>query len=164
MFEHFDKPDELFRYRLGVALTMERDSLEMLGELEQAARSEELKKMFSHHADETRGQIENLEQVFSLLSMNPDAQPNRVTDELAKEGKELIRKSDESILDHVTLSAALETEHAEIAAYQTLIASAEAMGEADVAKLLTENLEQEQHTSEELHAKAKEYAAKLAAA
>lgn len=44
---------------------MEHESLSMLGDLEEAAVTPEVKQMFSHHADETRHQIENLEQVFS---------------------------------------------------------------------------------------------------
>ncbi|MHB1235427.1 MAG: DUF892 family protein, partial [Microbacteriaceae bacterium] len=76
MFEHFDQPQELFEYRLGSALTMEHDSLEMLGELEMAAQAAEIKKMFSHHADETRQQIANLERIFELLDLPENDSPS----------------------------------------------------------------------------------------
>ncbi len=39
---------------------MEHESLSGLGDLEEAAVTSEVKRMFSHHADETRHQIENL--------------------------------------------------------------------------------------------------------
>jgi ferritin-like metal-binding protein YciE len=57
------------------------------------------------------------------------------------------------------LSAALGTEHYEISAYETLVTSAEAMGASEVVALLKENLQQEQHTSEELNVAAKKVAA-----
>jgi ferritin-like metal-binding protein YciE len=63
------------------------------------------------------------------------------------------------LVDGVVLSAALGTEYYEISAYQTLVTSAEAMGASEVVALLRENLQQEQHTSEELNAAAKKVAA-----
>jgi ferritin-like metal-binding protein YciE len=42
-------------------------------------------------------------------------------------------------------SGAAETEHHEIAVYEGLITHPEAMGKSDVAELLKQNLEQEQH-------------------
>ncbi|HWU46022.1 MAG TPA: DUF892 family protein [Humibacter sp.] len=158
MFEHFEKPDELFEYRLGMAMTMEHDSLDMLRELEMAARSDEVKYLFSHHAQETQQQIANLEQAFRLLNIEPNDAPSPTSKGLAKEGTSLIRKSDDALHDDVALSAALGTEHFEISTYQTLIVSAEAIGAPEVARLLTENLEQEKHTSEELEQTAKKLA------
>jgi ferritin-like metal-binding protein YciE len=78
---------------------------------------------------------------------------------MAKEGTSLIRKTDPALVDGVVLSAALGTEYYEISAYQTLVASAEAMGAREVVALLKENLQQEEHTSEELNAVAKKVAA-----
>jgi len=150
MFEHFDKPNDLFAYRLGMAMTMEHDSLDMLGTLEHAARSEKVKHLFSHHADETRHQIQNLEKVFSILGLEPSNEASPTTKGLAKEGESLLSKSDDTLHDDVALSAALGTEHFEISAYQTLIATADSLGLKEVVDLLSENLQQEQHTSEEL--------------
>jgi ferritin-like metal-binding protein YciE len=159
MFEHFDNPQELFEYRLGSALTMEHDSLEMLRELETAAQSAEIKQLFSHHADETEHQIANLERCFTTLGVEVNDSPSPTTKGLAKEGTSLIGKTDDMLKDTVALAAALGTEHYEIAAYQTLITTAEAMGAREVVQLLTENLDEEQHTSEELNAAAKKVAA-----
>jgi ferritin-like metal-binding protein YciE len=50
----------------------------------------------------------------------------------------------------VILSGAAETEHHEIAVYEGLITHARAMGQDEVVRLLQENLEQEQHTLEEV--------------
>ena len=77
MLEKFDTPSELFTYKLGSALTMERDVLEMLGKLEQEAQSQELRQQFRHHAEETRHQIGNVEHAFAELGEEPDASPVR---------------------------------------------------------------------------------------
>ena len=47
-------PSELLHYQLRTAMTMENDSLAALGELARAAKSAEIKKLFRHHADETK--------------------------------------------------------------------------------------------------------------
>jgi ferritin-like metal-binding protein YciE len=159
MFEHFDNPQELFEYRLGSALTMEHDSLDMLRELETAAQSEEIKHLFAHHAQETQQQIANLEKCFSTLGVDVNDSPSPTTKGLAKEGSSLVSKTDPALLDTVVLAAALGTEHYEISAYQTLVTSAEAMGAREVVALLKENLQHEEHTSEELNAAAKKVAA-----
>jgi ferritin-like metal-binding protein YciE len=150
MFEHFDRPEELFEYRLGSALTMEHDSLNMLRELEMAAQSDEAKKLFSHHQEETKEQIANLEKALQLIGSGPDRSPSPTTKGLMKEGTSLIAKTDKSLVDDVAFAAALGTEHFEIASYESLIISAEALGANEVKGLLEQNLQQEKHTSEEL--------------
>ena len=150
MFERLNSPHELFHYKLGAALKMENKVLEMLGNLEEAAQSDQLKQQFSHHADETRQQIQNIEKAFSALGEEPDDSPCPAIEGLDKEGKANLKKADDSLIDAIALSAAAETEHHEIAVYEGLITEAEAMGQQDIVQLLQQNLEQEQHTLEEV--------------
>jgi ferritin-like metal-binding protein YciE len=63
----------------------------------------------------------------------------------------------------VILGGAAETEHHEIAVYETLITHAEAMGHEDVVALLRENLEQEEHTLREVQQLARQKATQMAA-
>jgi ferritin-like metal-binding protein YciE len=151
----FDKveietPRELFTFKLGAALTMEHTVLDMLGELEEAAQSPQVRQQLSHHAEETRQQIANLEQIFTALGEEPDKKPCPAIEGLEKEGQANLKTTDDSLVDAVILAGAAETEHHEIAVYESLIIHAEAMGEQDVVALLTENLEQEQHTLQEV--------------
>jgi ferritin-like metal-binding protein YciE len=151
----FDKveietPKQLFTFKLGAALTMENTVLDMLGELQEKAQSPELKQQFSHHADETRRQIANLEQAFTAIGEEPDKKPCPAIEGIEKEGQANIKMTDDSLVDGVILAGAAETEHHEIAVYEGLITHAEAMGEQDVVALLQENLEQEQHTLQEV--------------
>lgn len=143
MFEHFNTPEELFSFKLGSALTMERDSLSMLEELEASAHRAELKTLFREHANETRQQIANLEQCFSLLGEPVNESPSPTTKGLAKEGKSTIRKTEGKLIDGVVLAGALETEHYETAVYEGLITSADARGAAAIVELLRQNLDQE---------------------
>ena len=67
---------------------------------------------------------------------------------MAKEGKATIKKTDDSLVDAIVLVAATESEHYEIAVYETLVTNAEARGATEVAQLLRQNLAQEEHALE----------------
>ena len=150
MFDKLNNQRELFGHKLGSALTMEQDVLDMLGNLEDKAQRTELKQQFHHHAEETRQQIDNIEQVFRALGEEPDESPSPVTKALDKEAKADIKMADDSVVDAVILTGAAETEHHEIAVYESLITQAEELGQPDAVRLLQQNLEIEQHTLEEV--------------
>lgn len=143
-------PTELLHFQLRTAMTMEQDSLAALGELAKAARSAEIKKLFRHHADETKEQIENLSSVFRLLEFKESTAPSPSTKGISKQAASLLERSAPKLRDQVAVSSALGNEHYEISAYQGLIVPAAAMGLPDVVRLLRANLDQEVHTSEEL--------------
>jgi ferritin-like metal-binding protein YciE len=145
-----DTPQKLFTQKLGAALTMEHTVLKMLGELEKEARHEDLKGLFRHHAEETEQQITNLGRAFAALDQEPDKKPCPAIKALQLEGKASIELAKGDLVDDVVLGAATETEHHEIAVYEELITFADAMGREDVAAILRENLEQEQHTLNEV--------------
>ncbi|HWF31596.1 MAG TPA: ferritin-like domain-containing protein [Solirubrobacteraceae bacterium] len=148
MFEKLDTPEEIFSFKLGAALTMENKLVEVLEELEEEAQRTEIKQALRDHREETRQHVANLEQCFRLLGEEIDDSPCPAIEGLAKEGKATIKKTDESVLDAVILSSATESEHHEIAVYETLIVNAEARGASEVAALLRQNLEQEKHALE----------------
>jgi ferritin-like metal-binding protein YciE len=155
-------PTELFTHKLGAALTMEQTVLQMLQTLEQKAQDSELKEEFSHHRDETERQIANLNQVFSALGEQAQSQPCPTIDGLKEESEMMISQTSDELIDAVLLSGAAETEHHEIAVYEGLITNADEMGQDDVVALLTENLEQEQHTLKKVEAATKKQAKQLA--
>ena len=140
----------LFVHQLGEALNMERTVLTMLKKNEQAASEPELKQLFAHHRDETEGQIRNLEQAFSSLGENAAGHICHAMDGMKKESQELLDKAAPELADGVLAGGATHVEHYEIATYEGLVSKAEAMGADDVAALLQENLEQEQHTLTEV--------------
>ena len=145
-------PEELLRFQLRTAMTMENDSLAALGELAKAARSAEIKKLFRHHADETKDQIANLREVFRLLELKESTAPSPSTKGISRQAGSLIERTAPKLHDQVVLSCALGNEHYEISAYQSLIIAVSGMQSPDAAALLQDNLDQETHTSEELYA------------
>ncbi len=144
MFEgKLETPEEIFSFKLGAALTMERTVLEMLGDLEETAQRDELKQMFSSHARETEQHIANIERSFELLGEPIEDSPCPAIEGLQKEGKAMVKMTDETVVDVVLLSGAAETEHHEIGVYESLVTNAKARGANDVAQLLQQNLDQE---------------------
>jgi ferritin-like metal-binding protein YciE len=139
-------PKTLFQHKLGAALTMEETVLTMLNELEGKAHEEELKQQLSHHADETQGQIRNLQQAFSALGVETQKQPCPTIEGLQTEGQQMLQQTATSLHDAVILGGCAEVEHHEIAVYDGLITMADELDADDIVALLEENLDQEEHT------------------
>jgi ferritin-like metal-binding protein YciE len=144
MFEHFDTPQEAYNFKLGAALTMEKTAIEILEANIAAAQDDAVKSLLEAHLQETRGHVENLEQVFGCFEWAVDDSPCPTIEALQKEGASMVKKTDDSFVDSVILMGAGEVEHHEIAVYEGLITSADAMGRQDVVDLLQKNLTQEQ--------------------
>jgi ferritin-like metal-binding protein YciE len=153
-----ETPRELYLHKLGAALKMENTILELLPQLQEQARDDQLQQALQHHYEETQKHVENLRRVFQALGEEPDDSPCPAIEGLEKEGQANLKMVDDSLKDDVIVSGVCETEHHEIAVYEGLITKAEAMGEQDVVALLQENLEQEQAALE----KAQMFGQKLA--
>ena len=139
-----ETPHELFVHKLGAALTMEETILQMLEHLRQEASDPKLQRDLQQHYRETEQQVENLKRIFDALGAEPEKQSSPAIEGLEKEGKEMIKEVDDSLVDSVILGGVIETEHHEIAVYDGLIIKAEQMGDDDIVALLQENLEQEE--------------------
>jgi ferritin-like metal-binding protein YciE len=145
MFERFDTPEELFSYKLGSALSMERQLADLLEQLEERAQREDIRHPLAVHREQTLQHIANIKQCFKLLGEEVHNQPCSVVDAMANEGRAMLKKTDDSLADVVIVALASEAEHYEVAVYESLIANADARKAAAVAKLLRENLAQEKH-------------------
>jgi ferritin-like metal-binding protein YciE len=139
-----ETPHELFVHKLGAALTMEETILQMLENLQEEASDPKLQRDLQQHHRETQQQIGNLRQIFNALGEEPEKQSCPAIEGLDKEGKQLLKEVDGSLVDSVILSGVIETEHHEIAVYDGLIIKAEQMDDDDIVALLHENLEQEE--------------------
>ena len=155
MFEKLTTAEEIYSFKLGAALTMEQTVLDMLADLEKHAQRDEVKHLFADHAEETRQHVANIQRAFELLGEDPEPQPCPAIDGLKKEGEATVKKTDDRVVDAVLLAGAAETEHHEIAVYETLITNAEARGAPDVARLLQENIAQEKVALEKVQTIAK---------
>jgi ferritin-like metal-binding protein YciE len=129
----------------------ERQLTKALPKMAKAATSPELKEAFTHHLEETRGQIERLEKVFEMLGERPRGKHCEGIAGIIEEGASMMEED----LDAATMDAALigggqRAEHYEMAAYGTLVAWARELGHMEVAEFLQETLEEEKAADETL--------------
>ena len=131
----------------------ERQLLKALPKLAKAATSDKLRDALESHLGETEEQVSRLEQVFGLLEESGKPKPCAGMQGIVEEGSDLIEEEDKgAALDAGIIASAQRAEHYEMAAYGTLIAWAEALGEGEVVKLLQETLDEEKAADEKLTA------------
>ena len=147
MSTQMNDPRELFLHELGDVLYAERTLVKTLPKLQDEASDDELAEGFGEHLEETRQHVENLEQAFEALGEPAKAEKCPGIEGIKKEHDEFVSNESPSpeVLNAFRTGAGARTEHYEIAAYEGLITMAEAMGEDEVARLLNENLAQEQN-------------------
>ena len=129
----------------------EKQLTKALPKMARAAASEELRNGFTEHLEQTNGHIERLEQIFEALGERASGKKCVGMEGLITEGSEVMEDGFEgNVLDAALISAAQRVEHYEIAAYGTLCAFADLLGETQHASLLRETLEEEKQTDEKL--------------
>jgi ferritin-like metal-binding protein YciE len=122
----------------------ENQLVKALPKLAKGAKDANLKKLFTAHLEETKGQVERLKQVFEHLEEKPTGQHCNGMEGIVEEGKDALEKDEEGAsFDSGLIGAALRTEHYEIAGYQASISMAKTLGMQDVIDLLTKNLNEE---------------------
>lgn len=135
----------------------ERQLIKALPKLAKAASSAELRTAFESHLEETRGQVERLEQVFESLDEKVRGKHCDGMAGIIEEGKTVMDEDlDDSAMDACLIAAAQRAEHYEMAVYGTLVAWARAMGHDTAADLLQQTLEEEKGADETLNALAEE--------
>jgi ferritin-like metal-binding protein YciE len=130
----------------------ERQITKALPKMIKAATSDELRTAFESHLEETRAQVERLEQVFEMLDERVRGKHCEGMAGIIEEGKTMMEEElDENAMDAVLIASAQRVEHYEMAAYGTLAAWAKTMGHTDAAELLSQTLEEEKATDEKLN-------------
>jgi ferritin-like metal-binding protein YciE len=139
------EPRELFLHELGDILYAERVLVKALPKLAREASDEDLAASFKAHLTETEKHVTNVEKAFAALGEKAKAEKCPAIDGIKKEHDDFVKDESPSreILNSFLTGSGARTEHYEIAAYEGLIISANAMGEVKVAKLLSDNLAHE---------------------
>lgn len=118
-----------------------------LPEMLKAVSSPELKAAFQQHADQSKGQIARLEQIFQKMGEQPGGKECAAAKGLIEETKELISEGKPGpVLDAGLIASAQKFEHYEIASYGTARTFARQMGDEETARLLEETLAEEEET------------------
>jgi ferritin-like metal-binding protein YciE len=140
-------PRDLFLHELGDILYVEKKLVnEVLPTLIGQVQDTKFRKGLEKHLKETRGHVDNVEQVFDELGESPKTEECIGFEGLKKEQEKLVAESSEDLIDLVNTGAAARTEHYEIAAYSGLIEMARALGEQNAVTLLDRNLKSEKET------------------
>jgi ferritin-like metal-binding protein YciE len=142
---------ELYIDELKDIYNAESQLVKALPKMAKAVTSQELRQGFEEHLEQTKGHVQRLEQIFQKLEENPKGKKCKGMEGLVEEGAEVMGEDFEgSLMDAALIGAAQRVEHYEIAAYGTVCAFAEELGEDEHAELLKETLEEEKETDEKL--------------
>jgi ferritin-like metal-binding protein YciE len=161
MSTHPSSPREMFVHELSDILTAERTIEQMLEQQLGEASDAKLKRRLERHHEETRKQVENLEQAFDVLGEQAEQEPCPGIEGIKTEHEESRPSGAEpEMTDLFLTSSAARVEHYEIAAYEGLLTMAEAMEEKKVMRLLERNLKQEQRMLQDAQKAGKQLAAK----
>jgi ferritin-like metal-binding protein YciE len=151
MAEETNPLDQLLQDELKDLYNAESQIIKALPRMAKAASSPELRRAFERHLEETRRQVDRLDQIGEELQMKLTGKKCKGMEGLIAEGKELMEEDiDEDALDAGLIGAAQKVEHYEIAAYGTARTHAEMLGYRRVAKLLQQTLNEEGATDKKL--------------
>jgi ferritin-like metal-binding protein YciE len=142
---------ELFIEQLRDLYSAETQLTKALPEMAEAANDPTLRQGFETHLQETRGQVQRLEQIFQQLGEKPTGKTCAAMEGLIKEGKETIHEdATPEVKDAALIAAAQRVEHYEIAGYGTVRTYADLMGHAEASALLQATLDEEAATDAKL--------------
>lgn len=146
-----DTLNELFEDELKDLYSAENQLLKALPKMAKKASSETLQEAFTAHLEETKGQVERLNQIGKMMDVKLTGKKCKAMEGLIEEGKEILEEDGHpAVIDAALIGAAQRVEHYEIAAYGTAKAMAEHLGLTKVAKLLDDTLQEESSADEKL--------------
>ena len=152
MAEEKNPLEELLEDELKDLYSAENQIIKALPRMIKACESPELKRAFERHLEETRRQVDRLDQIGEELEIRLTGKKCKGMEGLLAEGKESMEELDEQNIDAGLIGAAQKVEHYEIAGYGTARTHAELLGLRRVAKLLQQTLDEECATDKKLTA------------
>ncbi|MFO7978010.1 MAG: ferritin-like domain-containing protein [Bacteroidales bacterium] len=142
---------ELFEMELKDIYWVEQELTDAIPMVIDNTTSQDLKDALNHHLDETREQLNRLEQVFDILDIKAEAKKCEAMEGILNEAEEIMEDTKEGpIRDAGIISAVQKVEHYEIASYGTLRSFANILGESEVASLFEQTLNEEKKADSKL--------------
>lgn len=144
---------DLFMNQLQDIYYAERKMTKALPEMAGAAAQSTLKEALQYHLEQTERHIERLEQVFEIMGEKASGEKCDAVEGILEEGKKFIHNGKDhtpEVNDAGIISAAQRLEHYEIAAYGTLRAYAEHLGQDQAAELFQYSLSEEKQSDKKL--------------
>ncbi|WP_296261322.1 MULTISPECIES: ferritin-like domain-containing protein [unclassified Pseudomonas] len=144
---------DLFIHELSDVYSAEKQITKALPKLARSSTNPKLAEAFESHLEETRGQIERIDEIVELTGFKLKRMKCAAMEGLVEESKELLEEIEKGeVLDAALIGACQKVEHYEIASYGTLIAMAKHLGLNDAAELLAATLAEEKAADEKLSA------------
>lgn len=148
---------QLMEDELKDLFSAENQLLKALPRMAKKASSKSLKDAFTKHLKETEGHVKRLETIGQTLGIKLGGKKCKAMEGLVEEGKEIIEEDGApELIDAALIGAAQRVEHYEIAAYGTVRAMAESLGQMKIAQLLQKTLDEEGAADKKLTAIAEE--------
>jgi ferritin-like metal-binding protein YciE len=136
--------NDLFEDELRDVYDAEKQILKALPKIIKAAKDVELREALTMHLEETRGQVDRLEQAFASLDLKPKGKHCAGMAGILEEGNNLLAEDgDDAVLDAAFIAGCQRVEHYEIAAYGCLMAWAKQQGYTEAWQLLAANEREE---------------------
>ncbi len=143
---------QLFIEELRDMYHAEKQLIRALPKMARSASDSNLQQAFTHHLEETEGQVERLEKIFDSLGERTKGRHCEAMEGLIEEAKEIMEETEQGdVRDAAMIVAAQKVEHYEIASYGSLHAMAEAMGHKEAASLIEETLAEEKAADKKLN-------------
>lgn len=143
--------EDLLTEELKDLYSAENQIIKALPKMAKAAQSEDLRRAFQQHLEQTKEQARRIEEICEELSVSPRGKKCVGMEGLIEEGKEVMQEDlDMDTLDAGLIGAAQKVEHYEMAAYGTAKAHARQLGFTRAVRLLEQTLEEEKTTDEKL--------------
>ncbi len=142
---------DLFIETLKDLYYVEKTLVKSLPNMARKASSPDLQAAIESHIAETEAQVGRIEQIFELLGERAAAKKCEALEGLLKEADEVTQQiNDRQTLDAAIIASAQTVEHYEIARYGTLACWAAEIGQAEIAQLLEQTLDEERAADDKL--------------
>lgn len=130
-------------------MSAEKQLIKALPKMAKAAHDDQLRKALEEHLEETKVQVERLEQAMEALGRKPSSTRCDAMEGLISEGKDVMEQEGEpSVLDAMLIAAAQKVEHYEIASYGTACTWAKLLGQDKCLELLKQNMAEEEQADQ----------------
>lgn len=137
--------DELFVHELNDLRSAEEQLVTALPLMAASATAAELRQGFENHLEQTRVQLERVEEALRLMGERPSGEVCKGMKGLLEEGQKIMNTVERgAVLDAALIDAARKVEHYEITTYRAAAARAHELGHDGVAALLQTNLQEEE--------------------
>jgi len=136
--------EDLFWMEIQDLHSAEEQLTEALPKMAETAHNPQLKNAITQHLEQTRQQLDRLQQIFDQHGQSPDGETCEAMEGLISEGEDILEaEGDANVRDAGLIAAAQRVEHYEISGYGTARTLAQQLGFHDAERLLQMTLQEE---------------------